>query len=170
MSRMKAQNGLIAIGNNGNNNRMEKMLGDLLIQYIESGDKKYWKAARAVASALNLEYYLGAIPHDVEALINHIAGQVEAKARMYYININEELGFIPMNVRQTKIFDLDDAWEAEHSQAIYLAKTQGNSVRNKLRGLFSTGVWDGVGGKSLQGLFSKHEYYHLDGCYSEADY
>ena len=170
MSIKKATNGLKAISNGDDNSKMTNMLGQLLHEYIASDNKKFWVAAKAIARCCDLEYYLGNIPHDVETLINHIAHRVESEAKGYYIRISEELGFIPMNVRQRKILDFDDAWEAEHAQAIYLARTQGNSIRNKLRGLFNTGVWDGQGGKSLTGLFSKHEYYHMDGCYSEDDY
>jgi hypothetical protein len=171
MSRRKAENGMIALTNSDNkSDKTEEMLRHLLGVYLETDDKKYWNAARAVAGALNLEYYLGAIPHEVESLINHISKVVEMEAKSYYCRIENELGFIPMNVRQRKIFDLDDAYETTIAQAIYLAKTQGNSVKNRLRTMFNHGVWNGQGGKELEGLFTKHLYYHMEGCYSEDDY
>ena len=169
MSKMKAQHGLEYIANRNYPSEEEKVLASILHRYIETDDKNYWKAARHMAMAINLRHILGHIPHDVQVVINAICEQVYDTARRYYYNLENELGFIPFNVRARVLLDRDDPALNEQIQADNLALTQRNSVERMLTKYYRTGVWNGQE-DTVHKAYQKHRAIFLEGCYSREDY
>lgn len=169
MSKMKAQHGLEYIANNHYTSEEEKVLASMLHRYIETGDKNYWKASRHMAMAIGLTHILGHIPHHVQVIINKVCAQVYDTARKYYYNLENELGFIPFNVRQRALLDQGDSALNEQIQADNLALTQRNSVERMLTKYYRTGTWDGTE-KNVKLAYQKHRQIFLEGCYSREDY
>ena len=122
-----------------------------------------------MAMAIGLTHILGHIPHHVQVIINKVCAQVYDTARKYYYNLENELGFIPFNVRQRALLDQGDSALNEQIQADNLALTQRNSVERMLTKYYRTGTWDGTE-KNVKLAYQKHRQIFLEGCYSREDY
>ena len=169
MSKMKAQNALEYISTQKYDSEEMKILASLLHRYLETSDKNYWKSARILAQPFNLSHILGHLPYRVEAVINEIKEQVILSAKLYYYKLENELGFIPFNVRAKVLLDQDDPALNEQIQADNLALTQGNSVERMLIKYYRTGIWDGTR-ENVHQAYQKHRQIFLEGCYSRRDY
>ena len=168
MSMKKAMNGLEGIRNMDYRDDGAQLLNQLLERYVETQDKNFWNAARAIAHSFGLNRYIGHLPHNVEQVIGQVAEEVYNAAHSYYGNIKDNLGFVPFNVRNRRLLDRDDMYERENVEVLALAQTQANSVTNKLKDAYNKGDWDGTE-KSIKALFRKYAQIFLEGAYHPND-
>jgi hypothetical protein len=142
----------------------------LLNRYIETREQRYWKAARVVARTLGLSRYMGNIRPEVMEVIESIGFQVEKAAAKYYWDLKNEMGFVPFVTRQRFMLDSDDAENRRHVEVQSLARTQANSVMNKLKKYYVSGQWDGELVDDVAHIFIQaNENKTMRGCYTRED-
>ena len=169
MSTRKAENGIDAIRTNDiTGNRADTLLS-LLTQYVQTENKQMWHAARIWAKATGMGKYLGYLPYSVEKTINNLTSTVYDEMFNYYTTMEQKLGFIPFNVRNRWLKDVDDGCDKQHIQSMALAKTKANSVERFLKKQYQQGQWDGTA-DSIPYQYQKHQEIMMEGNYGYDQY
>jgi len=166
MSIRKAENGIQALDENDLKGQSAQTLRTLLTQYIETGNKQMWKAAKIWAKAVDYDKYLGYLPHYVMKVINNVTEMVYDESITYYANLQHKMGYIPFNVRNRWLYDREDQHEKEFIQCMALSKTKANSVERFLKKSYQMGQWDGRF-DTVPKLYNKHQYILMDGNYND---
>jgi len=133
-------------------------------QTEEPVNENLWPIIKHIVKYLGLNHLLGEIPRSVNQIMDDIAREVEGSYRHLFHSMEEKLGFIPINVRRTRLLDSDDLYLSKHIQAETLAAQQSKKVRNHIRKLYTSGEWNGTV-EHLPELFKVHEEMRMEGVY-----
>ena len=109
------------------------------------------------------------MPYSVEKTINKLIRTVYDEMFTYYQHMEQKLGFIPFNVRNRWLKDVDDAYDKEHIQSMALAQTKANSVERFLKKAYQRGEWDGME-YSIPYQYQKHQEILMEGNYGYDQY
>jgi len=134
---IRLENGL-AKGMGGDNNEM--LLGTLSLYHAATPERKrvYWSAIKAiVAWNYDLDRYMkGRVPFSVKRKIHEIADTARNELYQAYINIQDDLGFLPIKVNTE---ELGQTHAIAHDASMKVMR----SIVRRLTKAYKAGGWDG---------------------------
>ena len=142
--RMKREHQIIRLENalaKGMGGEYQEMLqGTLSLYHAASPEmrKAYWAAIRAiVAWNIDLDRHMkGRIPFSVKRQIHEIANVARDELYQAYINIQKDLGFLPIKVNTEELGQI-------HAIAHNASMKVMRSIERRLTNAYKAGGWDG---------------------------